>query len=165
MLRGLGAAAGFALLLTGNGATAAVHNPLIVWQGGATLTSVPLGCRNGAKGLALGDMAASVYRPQLDAREPKSSIALIFTRAAHSFFKTTAGQMNGAGRYSGAWMSGRATTKRGGGAVAGSYLFTITPNPVLANTTFVTIDGTLNGFGGIPGCNVKFKGSYSRRPN
>jgi hypothetical protein len=157
--------AGFALTLTGSSALAAAHNPLIPWQGGATLTTVPAACQNGAKGLEVGDMPVSIYRPQLDPAEPRSALTLIFGRAAHSFFKTTSGQMNGGGNYSGAWISARATTKSGGGAVTGTYMFTITPNPVLATTTFVTIDGLVNGFGGISGCNVRFKGSYSRRPN
>jgi hypothetical protein len=165
MLRTIGTAASLALLLMANDATAAVHNPLIVWQGGATLTGITFGCRNGAKGLARGDMAVSVYRPQLDLREPKSSLTLIFRRAAHSFFKTTGGQMNGVGRFSGAWISARATTKRGGGAVSGIYRFVVTPATAIATTPFVTIDGRITHFGHITGCDITFKGSYSRRPN
>ena len=129
------------------------------------MTLVPAACANGAKGLAVGDLATSVYRPQLDPAEPRSGFTLIFTRASHSFFKTTAGQMNGAGSYSGAWTSGRATTKPGGGAVTGTYSFVVTPGAVLKTTPFVTIRGTINGFGGIAGCNVKFNGAYSKRPN
>jgi hypothetical protein len=143
-------------------AQAAAHNPLIVWQGAATLTSLSSACAT--INHKPGDSAFSVFRPRLDPAEPKSAISFTFTRSAHAFFRSGGGsdQMNGAGSYTSPWYSGRVTSTPGGNT--GTYNFHLTPATVLATTPVVTIVGTINNFHGIVGCTVGFKGAFDRRP-
>lgn len=145
-------------------ANAAAHNPLIVWQGAATLTSVPAACA--ASKLAVGDSAFSVFRPRLDPAEPSSAITMVFGRSAHAFFRTggtSTDQMRGTSTYTSPWFSGRATSTAGGNT--GTIVLTITPLTILPTTNVVTIVGTINKFHGIVGCAVGFNGAYQRRPN
>ncbi len=142
-------------------ASAAAHNPLIVWQGGATILTLTAPCS--AKGWEVGDEFVSVYRPNLDPAEPKTGLTLIAHRHALSFFRNTGpNQMAGAGTYTGSFIGARATGVAGG--TAGSYSLTITPNPVTTATVNVTIAGSLSNLGGIAGCTLGFRGVYTRRP-
>src|SRR5687768_12744614 len=92
-----------------SGAFAAAHNPLVVWQGGATITKLSDGC--GTTGSEVGDLLHAVFRPRLDPAEPESALSLISSRSASSFFQETGlnDQMHGSGTYSGTWVSGRVT--------------------------------------------------------
>ena len=145
-------------------ANAAAHNPLIVWQGAAVLTSVPANCASTKR--AIGDSAFSVFRPRLDPAEPSSAITMTFGRAGHAYFRTggtSTVQMRGTSTYSSPWYSGRATSTSGGNT--GNITLTFTPTTVAASTAVVTIVGKITKFHGIANCTVQFKGSYYKRPN
>ena len=157
------AAAFFATAMCAS-AQEAANNPLIVWHGAATLTSVPAACAS-AK-YAVGDGAFSVFRPRLDPAEPNSAITLTFGRAGHAYFRsggTSSDQMDGISTYTSPWYSGRATSTPGGNT--GNITLTLTPATVTAATNVVTIVGSITKFHGIANCTVQFKGSYYRRPN
>jgi hypothetical protein len=158
----LGAAA---MTLTTGTALAVANNPLIVWQGGVTVTSASTVCADAADGLKIGKFASSMFRPRLDPAEPASAITMLFNRAAVIFARTSGGgdQMHGNGNYIGSGMSDRA--EGAGGSFTGTYSFTINPSAITAATTSVIIAGTINDFAGIASCTVKFRASYQRRPN
>jgi len=142
-------------------AFAAPHDPLIVWQGGATITAVTAACGAGSQ---VGNLLQSVYRPRLDPAEPASGLSLIGPRSASSFLRTSGNdQMRGAGTYAGTWLSPRVT--KGSGTNTGAYSLTITPSVIAATTPFVTIRGTIKNFQNTVGCNLTFRGSYTLRPN
>jgi len=144
----------------------AANNPLIVWHGAATLTSLTAGCAQA--NYVVGDSAFSVFRPRLDPAEPNSAITLTFGRAGHAYFRNPTGsassdQMHGNSVYTSPWYSGRATSTPGGNT--GNITLTLSPATVAANTNVVTIAGTITKFHGIASCTAQFKGSYYRRPN
>jgi hypothetical protein len=141
----------------------AANEPLIVWQGAATITAVNKTCRSNI-GHGVGDTALSVFRPRLVADEPPSALTMIFGRSAYTFFRQTGPeQMDGAGTWSGPLITGRATTVPGG--ASGNYNFNVSPNVVTETTKFINITGTLTNFAGVAGCTAKFTGGYSQRPN
>ena len=81
MLKALGSAALAVALLTQAAAAQEAESdagktPMAaapqVWQGSATLTTVPAACNTAGLALAVGDAPASIYRPQFAASEPKS---------------------------------------------------------------------------------------------
>jgi hypothetical protein len=142
----------------------AANNPLIVWHGAATLTSVPAACASA--NYVVGDSAFSVFRPRLDPAEPNSAITLTFGRAGHAYFRsggTSTAQMHGTSSYTSPWYSGRATSTPGGNT--GNITLTLTPSTVTAATNVITIVGTITKFHGIAACTVQFRGSYYKRPN
>lgn len=144
-------------------ANAAAHNPLIVWQGGATITSLSAACST--VGFAVGDLVHSVYRPILDPAEPKTAISFVSSRGAVIFFQASgnAFMASGAGTYSGNYVGGRATMSST--AVTGNWTMTVTPSTFTAATvTPVTITGSITNFYKTAGCTVGFKGAYQRRP-
>lgn len=145
-------------------AQAAANNPLIVWQGAATLTAVPAACA--ASKYKAGDSAFAVFRPRLDPAEPNSGLTLSFGRSGHAYFRTggaSSDQMNGNSTYSSPWFSGRATSTAGGNT--GNIILALSPATVLDTTPVVTISGTIQKFHGIAGCNVNFNGAFQRRLN
>lgn len=138
-------------------------NP-IVWQGVATLTSVPAACTT-ATGHRAGDSAFSVFRPRLSAAQPNSAITMTFTRSAHAYFRsggTSTDQMNGTSTYTSPWYSGRATSTVGGNT--GNITLALSVSPVLAGTDVVTIVGSITNFHDLASCTVGFNGAYKRRP-
>lgn len=158
----------FASVTSGSAlAQEAAHNPLIAWQGAATivaLTGAP--CAN--TGFVVGDLLDSIYRPNLDPAEPTTGLTMISRRAAVSFFRTSGNIfMNGTGNYSGAFISGRATQRPNStnGPVTGAYNLKITPATFTAATVSnVDVSGTFTNFFGNVGCTVKISASYQRRP-
>jgi hypothetical protein len=145
----------------------AAHNPLIVWQGSATITSLT-GASCSQAGFTVGDLLHSIYRPNFDPAEPPTAVTLVYSRGALSFFRKSGNaQMRNAGAYTGAFIGGRATQRPSGskGPTTGNYNLTIAPNSINANTTSnVDIDGTFTNFFGFTGCTLGFKASYQRRP-
>jgi hypothetical protein len=134
----------------------------VVFNGGATLVSLTAACPANL-GLSVGDLATSVYRPRLAADGgPQTALTFTFERSAFWLYRTSgADQMNGAGNYAGRWISERV----GVAPVSGTYNFVISPVPVLAATRSLTIDGVIGRFANVPGCSVRFRGNYDRRPN
>jgi len=148
-------------------ANAAANNPLIVWQGAATITALKgADCAN--TGFAVGDLVDSIYRPNLDPAEPVSGLSLISRRSAIWFFRSSGNNfMNGKGNYSGGYLSGRVTQRPNSqnSAVTGAYNLKITPATFTATTTQnVDIVGTFTHFYGWTNCTVTISGSYQRRP-
>ena len=165
MLRVVGVA-GVLFGLSGLMATAqAANDPLIVWQGGATITSLNTTCKTNLPGINVGDLAHSVFRPRLVGDEPSSALSLLFGRFAQAFFRTSGGgdQMHGIGSYTGPLIRGRVTSVPGG--ATGTYNFKIKPAVIDATTGVITIEGTINDFGGTPGCTMKFVAAYQPRGN
>jgi hypothetical protein len=160
----LAAAAAIMTSLGVASAQEAANNPLIVWHGAATLTSLTPGCASA--NYVVGDSAFSVFRPRLDPAEPNSAITLTFGRAGHAYFRsggTSSVQMNGNSTYTSPWYSGRATSSQGGNS--GNITLALSPATVTAATNVVTIVGTITRFHGINNCTVQFRGSYYKRPN
>ena len=148
-----------------SGPAQAANDPLIVWQGGATITSLNAVCRQNT-GFAVGNLAHSIFRPRLVGDEPRSALSLLFTSSAQLIINSDASdgdQMHGQGSYTGPLIRGRATTVSGG--VSGTYNFKIKPNVITDTTKVITIAGTINDFFGVVGCTMKFLGAYQRRPN
>ena len=142
---------------------AAAHSPLVVWQGGAEITSLNAGCAN--LGYEVGDLAASVFRARLDPAEPSSAISLTFHRAAHAYFRTggsSSDQMQGTSTYSSPWYSGRVTSTPGGNT--GNITLRIKPATIVETTDSITIDGTITHFNGVAACTMGFRGAYRLRP-
>jgi hypothetical protein len=161
---GLAAASLAALITIDGNANAAVHNPPIVWQGGAEIVALTSpACDN--KDLRVGDLAHSVYRPRLDPAEPESALTLVFTRSGQIYIRgggTSTDQMNGTTNYQGWWFGNRAFGK---GSALGILKLKISPTPVLdTETRPIIISGTITNFYGIAGCTATIKGAYQRRP-
>jgi len=165
MLRSVGVASILLGLWGGLGTAQAANDPLIVWQGGATIVSVNATCKAQLPGFSPGDLAHSVFRPRLVGDEPASALSLIFSRFAQAFFRTSGGgdQMHGPGNYTGPLIRSRVTTIPGG--ATGTYRFAITPAVITGATGLITIDGTINNFGGVVGCTMRFIGAYRPRGN
>lgn len=137
--------------------------PPVVWQGGATLTSLSsTGCTG--HGLVPGDMAASVYRPHTSGGG-FTSLTFVFSRAAVILNAPTQGGPASLFRGSGTYKSGGLRSRAiGFSGVTGSFNFTITPATISTATKFVTIEGTVGNFLGHTGCTVGIRGSYNVRP-
>ena len=159
--------AAVALLLVGTatqGANAAAHNPLIVWQGAAELTSLTAACSK--LGLMIGDVGVSVFRPRLDPAEPSSAITMTLERSGMAFFRTggtSTDQMQGTSNYTSPWYSGRATSTPGGNT--GAITLAITPSAITTATDQIMINGMITNFFGTAGCTAKFNASYRQRTN
>lgn len=144
-------------------AAAVPNNPLITWQGSVTLLTKSAAC-GAVPEFAPGTLAASIYRPQLDAAEPPSALTILLTRGTLIFTRTSGEtQMRGAGNYSGIWISDRVTANAN---VTGTYSFVISPSSIIiAANTYVLINGTITNWAAITGCTVTFRGAYRLRPN
>jgi hypothetical protein len=141
-------------------ASLTVNSP-VVFNGGISLLSLTAACP-ASLGLAVGDLATSVYRPRLASGQPESALTLTFARAALRLSRISGGdQMHGVGTYSGHWISDR------GGIAAwpGTYNLAISPLPVAVATVYLTIDGTISKFANVANCNVRFRGYYTRQPS
>jgi hypothetical protein len=158
-----GVAVGLMCAAAALSAAAAPHNPLVTWQGSVTLLSKTAACDAVAvPDFDPGTLATSIYRPQLDAAEPLSALTILLTRGTLIFVRTSGDtQMNGAGNYSGIWVSGRVT----GARVIGTYNFLISPTVITATTPFASIIGTITNWAATTGCTVTFRGAYVLRPN
>jgi hypothetical protein len=149
--------------LTNTGAGAA-NDPLVVWQGGITITNVNRTCRTRGLPFGVGAQATSVFRPRLVGDEPPSALTMLFGRSAYAFVRQSGpDQMDGSGAYAGPAISGRATVVPGG--VSGNYNFKISPNTITETTQFITMKGSVTNFTGRAGCTMAFSGAYSLRPN
>lgn len=144
----------------------AAHDPLITWQGAATITALTSQCSS--IGFTKGDTIHSIYRPNLDAAEPHTAITFISSRSAIAFFQKSGNKfMHGEGTYSGAFIGGRATIRPSSTSAAptGNFDLTVSPTSFTASTTTnVDIKGSLTNFFGTTGCTVTFSASYQRRP-
>jgi hypothetical protein len=154
--------ASIALGTMASGALAAAHNPLVVWQGGVTITGLTDACGTGSE---VGDLWYSVFRPRLDPAEPVTGLSMISKRSAATFYKQSGAddQMHGSGTYVGDWIGGRVTS--GSGTNTGNYTLTITPAVIIETTVNVDIKGSITNFENTVGCTLKFRGSYTLRPN
>lgn len=144
-------------------ANAAAHSPLIVWQGGAEITSLTAACST--VGFSVGDLLHSIYRPNLDPAEPPTAITFISSRSANIFFHASGNTFMAAGKgtYSGNYIGGRAT--HSSTAVTGNWTMSISPATFTdATVAPVTITGAFSNFFNTAGCTVGFKGAYQRRP-
>jgi hypothetical protein len=86
----------------------------------------------------------------------------VFLRSAvtqENTSEATAHQMNGSGNYSGFMVGSHAMFSQ----YTGTYNITLSPTIITASTPSVTIDGTINNFLNVPGCNVTFEGVYVER--
>ena len=127
------------------------------WVGTAVITA-STGCSSVA-GTSVGDIHVSSYRPKINGPDTLSFLSIISTAGAVTFknnSETTVHQMRGAGTYAATAINKRARTLTN----TGSYSFTITPNPVTVATPVVTIDGTINDYFTVVGCNITFQGAY-----
>jgi len=143
----------------------AANDPLIVWQGGATITSLNNTCRNNTP-FSVGDVLLSVFRPRLVGDEPASAVSLLTGRFAQAFFRSGGAggdQMHGPGTYTGPLIGGRATSIPGG--ASGTYSLKIKPAVIAAGTNVITIQGTITKFAGVSGCTMKFAAAYRPRGN
>jgi hypothetical protein len=132
-----------------------------VWDGFATVTAATTQC-SGVGGAAPGDTHVSVFRPKIVSGEGPTFLSFVFLRAAvtqENTSEATVHQMNGSGNYSGFKVSNTA----GFSQYTGTYNLTVTPATITAATPSVTIDGTINNYLDVAGCNVTFLGSYAER--
>jgi len=163
MLRIIGAA-GLALAVIGSSAPAyaQANQPLVVWQGGASVTKITKACKDALIGLKVGDLMQSVYRPRLDPAEPNSTLSMLRVRLAVAFVNQSGNdQMMGQGNYTGPVIRGRARAVPGG--AAGAYNFKVKPAVIDETVKFITIEGSVSNFAGFDGCTVNFLGTYALR--
>jgi hypothetical protein len=166
MLRTFGVA-GIALVAIAFGSTAqAANDPLIVWQGSATITSLSHACNT--IGFGIGDLVTSTYRPRLVGDEPTSGITFITGRSALVFFNGAGNandQMIGRGGYLGHYIGSRATAVPNStqGSFTGNYVFRVKPAAITSATGAITINGTLTNFFNVTNCTVGFLGAYQPR--
>lgn len=144
------------LAFTSGGALAA--DTQAFWAGLAIVTG-STGC-TGVGGTGAGDVHVSVYRPKIKSTDTSSFLSLMGTVSAITFknsSESTAHQMNGSGSYSATAINKRAKSF----TYTGSFSLTINPAPVTAATSVVTVEGTINDYFDVVGCNITFQGAYS----
>jgi hypothetical protein len=132
-----------------------------VWDGFATVTAATTKC-SGVSGAAPGDTHVSVFRPKIASTEGPTFLSFVFLRGAVTHENTseaTVHQMNGLGNYSGFLVGSHAAFSQ----YTGTYDITLFPAVITAETPSVTINGTINNFLNVSGCDVSFVGTYAER--
>jgi hypothetical protein len=150
-----------AAIVAASGAASAADTQT-AWEGYSTNTASTAACAT-VGGTAKKDTHVSIYRPHIAAADTATFISMMHLRAAITFMnKSESGnpQMNGSGNYLAYGINSRGK----GFSYSGTFSnFTVTPNPVMANTSVVNVTGTLNNYYNTPGCNVTFKAVYVKR--
>lgn len=167
-MRVLGAIAMAVAAVASAGAAQAANNPLIVWQGAITITNLTAACSSIGQGV--GTLLTSVYRPRLESDEPVSGLTILSDRTAQVFFNASTSnndQMIGRGGYLGHIIGSRATAipNSSQGSFTGNYNFKVRPVTITADTTSITITGTLTNYFNVTGCTLSFAGAYQPRGN
>jgi hypothetical protein len=132
-----------------------------VWDGFATVTAATTKC-SGVSGAAPGDTHVSVFRPKIASTEGPTFLSFVFLRGAvtqENTSEATVHQMNGLGNYSGFLVGSHAAFSQ----YTGTYDITLFPAVITAETPSVTINGTINNFLNVSGCDVSFVGTYAER--
>lgn len=127
------------------------------WRGSILVTNVTAQCA--IPGFPTkGQTLVSVFRPKLAAGQPNTALLISFTNGALLGTATSSAiPAPNSGNYVGDLIGGLATYGRYTG---GTYAFTVTPSPIVANTPQITISGVIRKFRNTASCNVTFKGSF-----
>lgn len=132
------------------------------WQGIATVTASTAAQCAGVGGTAVGDANVSLFRPKIASTDTNTYLSFAFLRAAftlENISETTVHQMHGTGNDDIFGVDGHAKFFEG----TGTYSLTVSPAPVVASTSVITITGKINNFFGVAGCDVTFTGAYAKR--
>ena len=143
-------------------AASSAHAEARLWDGTVVVTgSSPL-CQ------PYGDVNGSLrafYRPHLKASDPKAAVILQTDNLSHIIVIraiTNTPTLNGSGDYCGIDFdpaAGESSTWFGG-----RYNIDVLPAVVTMATPEVRVTGMVTKFGNIPGCNLRFRGVFVRRP-
>lgn len=137
--------------------SAFAFDPPFAWFGAMIIESTTTVC--GSR-IQPGDAPGIVFRPELQAAEPSSALTYQFGHSSGIIIKQGSTlQFKGAGSFSGAFLSGRATQESN----AGTYNLAVTPATVTSTTLFISFTGSISGFAGKDGCNVTVRGSAVQR--
>lgn len=168
MLRALGLTGMTLAMLACEGPASAANSPLVVWQGGVTITKLTPACST--IGFSVGELVDSIYRPRLLSDEPPSALSLITARSGQIYFNATTSsndQMVGKGNFNAHLIGARATAVPNStqGPFTGKYNFKVQPKVITDATGAITISGSLTNFFNVDGCTAEFLGAYQPRGN
>jgi len=152
----LSAAAGFWAVLLAFTAASWATDTQLAWQGIGAVTAATPQC-SGIIGV--GDHYTTVFRPKIKATDSNTFMSLLYLRAALTLqnkSESTVPQMNGSGNYTATGIDSRALAY----SYSSTYAFTVTPSPVTATTSLVTIDGTITNIFNVTGCDVTFHAEF-----
>ena len=135
-----------------------------LWDGTLVITSATAQCDAIGENFPNSSLRA-LYRPKLKTSDPKAAIIFHTDNLSHIYVVRAISNtrtLNGAGEYCGIDFDpaiGESTTWLGG-----NYNIAVTPTNVTNSTNDIQVTGTVRKFGNIPGCTLKFRGTFLRRP-
>jgi hypothetical protein len=135
-----------------------------LWDGSLVITNATPQCDVIGEDFPNSSLRA-LYRPKLKASDPKAAIIVHTDNLSHIYViraQTDTKTLNGTGEYCGIDFDpgvGESSTWLGG-----KYNIAVVPAAVTAATPDVRVTGWVTKFGNIPGCTLKFRGAFLRRP-
>lgn len=132
------------------------------WQGEAIINTATVACRNNpdqTRRILVGQVFRSAFRPAgIDDNGSNTDISFLSRISARSYRLTN-------GLPSGTYELRGYNQFAGWNVSTGAYSsFVVTPTPGVG-VSRLSIQGRINDFAGIAGCNILFRGAYVLRPN
>jgi hypothetical protein len=159
-----------AVLFVSTAGAAAANASFPFWYGGAVIDSVTAKCANGGF-VSSKDYMASTFRAKTGINGEPGNPGINFYRgpSTYSYFRTGGkadpNTMNGSGLGKAYLIRANVTTIPNPTQQTYNFSFNFTVKPVVGTmitktTEAITIDGTINNWRNVKGCNVKFRAAY-----